>query len=340
MTPKKLQHTSVCCFFYVINSVMPEYDVVKGDDEMNGSTSYATILNYLPEKLRELIKNVPLSKREELMEVRLRVGGPVYLVYPNKILFLSRSGELSQVYTDSSYVLTAVNIREIIDKLCHYSLHTCKKQLSEGFFVVENGVRAGLSGTYSGGDAPSLTDFTSVNFRVARCVHGCADDIFSQSYGRNIIICGGVSSGKTTVLRELCRLTGSFRKVTLIDERNEISCLISGIPQNDVGFMTDVINGCKRSFGIISAVRTLSPDVIFCDEISSQDDAEAIINGIGCGVNFVVTAHGTNYEELTKRQELRYLIEKGVFDSIVFLSGSDAPAKVKEIRRLKNVDQA
>ncbi|MCR4796090.1 MAG: hypothetical protein K5898_13170 [Ruminococcus sp.] len=307
---------------------------------MNGSTSIDTIINYLPERIRELLKAIPIEKMENIMELRLRGGGPVYLVYSDRICYLSQRGELTEMLTDSLFTASGAHIRDIIDRLCHYSMHSCAKQLREGFFVVENGVRVGVSGTYSTGDSAILTDFTSVNFRVSRCVQGCADDIFSKTYGKNVIICGGVSSGKTTVLRELCRLTGSFRKSTLIDERNEISCLIRGIPQNDVGSLTDVISGSPRSVGIMSAIRTLSPDVIFCDEIASQEDVEAILDGIGCGVVFTVTAHGTNYTDLLRRKEIAYLIEKGRFDLAVFLKGASFPGEVREIRRLKYVDQA
>ncbi|WP_295071871.1 hypothetical protein [Ruminococcus sp.] len=305
---------------------------------MHGSTSIETVMNYLPEKIREHIKAIPYDKLENVMEIRLRAGGPVYFVYADKICYLSQSGEISEMMTDNTFNVSGVQIREVIDRLCHYSMHSCVKQLREGYFVVENGVRVGVSGTYSTNETPILTDFASVNFRVSRCIKGCADDVFSKTYGKNVIICGGVSSGKTTVLRELCRLTGSFRKVTLIDERNEISCLTGGIPQNDVGCLTDVISGSPRSAGIMAAIRSLSPDVIFCDEIASQSDAEAILDGIGCGVKFVVTAHGVNYTELLRRKEINYLLEKGKFDAAVFLTGSSSPGEVREIRRLKNVD--
>lgn len=305
---------------------------------MCGSTSIDTIISYLPEKIRELFKNVPRASLVDTMEIRLRAGGAVYLVFSDRICYLTKSGELADMISERTYIVSGGLIRDIIDRLCHYSLHSCTKQLKEGYFVVENGVRVGVSGTYSTGDNPILTDYTSVNFRVSRCIQGCADDIFSKTYGKNIIICGGVNSGKTTVLRELCRLTGSFRKVTLIDERNEISCLDRGIPQNDVGCLTDIISGSSRYFGIKSAIRTLSPDVIFCDEIASEKDVEAIIDGIGCGVGFVVTAHGVNYSDLLKRKEICYLLDKGKFDEVVFFNGANFPGVVREIRRLKNVD--
>lgn len=304
---------------------------------MNESTSYRAVLSYLPEKLRKLMSNLHESELESLTEVRLRAGGPVYFVYPNKVRYLQKAGGLSSKYNDEAYFVGTLTVREILERLCHFSVHSCKKQLEEGCFVIENGVRVGVSGAYSSADRPALYEFASLNFRIPRCVKGCAEKLFSETFDRNIIICGGVNSGKTTILRELCRLTGNIRKTALIDERNEIACMAGGEPQNDIGAMTDVIVNLSRSDGIMSAVRTLSPEVIFCDEISSISDSEAIISGIGCGVVFAVTAHGNNYSDLMKRNDMAFLINSGLIDSIVFLEGNSAPSKVREIKRLVNV---
>lgn len=304
---------------------------------MNGSTSFETITNYLPVKLRKYLLDIPSEKLNGLMEVRFRVGGPLYFVYSDKILFLSLKGGMTSLYNKKEvYIVTAEDIKETIERLCHYSIHSCSKQLSQGYFVIANGVRVGVSGSYSSSPHPHLTEFTSLNFRISRCLEGCAEEIFSTCFDKNIIICGGVNSGKTTLLRDLCRLSGNLRKTVLIDERNEISCLKNGIPQNDVGAMTDILCNCSRSDGIISAIRTLSPELIVCDEIASVSDAEAIINGIGCGVKFIITAHGSNYDELIKRREISDLTESGSFDTIVFLKGASYPGKIREFRRLRN----
>ena len=147
-------------------------------------------------------------------------------------------------------------------------------------------------------------------------------------------IVGRNGAGKTTLLRDLCRLLGDSRKVVLIDERNEISASSGGTPGRDIGAMTDVIVGSGRASGIISAVRTLSPDMIICDEISDSGDAEAILGGYGCGVNFTASLHAESYDEMLSRTAAVPLIEAGVFDYAVFLLGSGFPSKIKEIRRL------
>ena len=304
---------------------------------MNGSTSYETAAGYFPEGLRRLLSGIRYDELKGLTEIRMRAGGPVYFVFPGRISYLLDNGSISPKYQDNVYKASCRDINETVERLCHYSIHSCGRQLTEGCFVIEKGIRVGVSGIYSFADRPQLFEFSSLNFRIPRCVPCCADSILADTLDGNVMICGGVNSGKTTVLRELCRLNGGFRKVTLIDERNEIACVYDGIPQNDVGHLTDVIVNTKRSFGIMSAVRTLSPDVVCCDEIASQEDAEAILNGIGCGVRFIVTAHGSSMKELVNRREIACLIDSGMFGAVCFLHGASKPSVVREIVRYGNV---
>lgn len=303
---------------------------------MTDGTSYEIILSYVTETVRTAMQSVNVNERKAT-EIRLRCERPVSYVYPNKIKYLTKNGRLTDNYNDSECVrVTANEIRQIVEKLCHFSVYSCKRELHEGYFVLKNGIRVGVAGTYSDGTGQTVSDFSSLNFRIARCVENCAVQIYERIGRNSVIICGGVNSGKTTVLRDLCRLCGNSFKVSLIDERNEISSSFAGVAENDVGVLTDVLVGCRRWVGIVSAVRTLSPDMIFCDEISENEDSRAILQAFGCGVNFTATVHAENYENLMKRTAIKPLIEAGVFDYAVFLEGSGFPGKIREIRRLKN----
>lgn len=304
---------------------------------MTGSTSYRTVLMYVPQGIKSIMERVADKHHRGLTEVRLRSFGPVCYVYPDKILFLRKDGMLTPSYSrEECAELSSGDIAQTVDRLCHYSFHSCTKQLKEGFFVVENGVRVGVAGIYSDGDGHILKDISSLNFRITRNVTGCAEGLFTICFEKNVLICGGVNSGKTTLLRDYCRLTGNLKKVALIDERNEVACVSGGRAQNDVGLLTDTLVNCQRSAGILSAVRTLSPDMIFCDEIATAGDSEAILSGIGCGVGFTATAHARNAEELYKRRELKALIDENVFDYLVFLRGSSSPCEIREIKRLSH----
>lgn len=302
---------------------------------MNGRTSYKVISSYITQEIRSAMYLVPEERRRDLSEIRIRSGRAVSFVYPGRIMFLKKDGRLTADHHESGCVCaSAADIRSITEALCRYSVHSCPKELREGFFVIGGGVRVGLSGTVSETDGRMIRDYSGLNFRIAREVLGCAEELFRRTDGGSVLICGGVNSGKTTLLRDLCRLLGNSRKVVLIDERNEISASTGGTPGRDIGVMTDVIVGSGRASGIVSAVRTLSPDMIICDEISDSGDAEAILGGFGCGVNFTASLHAENYEEMLSRRAAVPLIEAGVFDYAVFLTGSGFPSKIKEIRRL------
>lgn len=300
---------------------------------MQECTSYRVIADYLPEKIRNAMLKVSQNQQEKISEIRLFSGRAIAYIYPDKIAYLTTNG-LTASFRNSAVISADCNdISRTVDSLAHYSIHSCTRELKQGFFVLRNGVRVGISGIYSSNGI--ITEITGLNFRIARNVIGSAERIFDLIFPENagVLICGNVNSGKTTVLRDLCRLIGNHRKVTLVDERNEISYFHNGTVCNDVGMLTNILVGCRRDDGIISAVRTLSPDYIFCDEISTYEDAEAIMCGIGCGVRFCATVHAESYADLLKRPVAEKIME--VFRYAVFLKGSANPGEIAEIRRIE-----
>ena len=298
-----------------------------------GRTSLEVIADYLPERLRNAVLLTSPANRSKLSEVRLYNGRGLALVYPSRICFTDTHGRLCSKLADVDLMVTSAEISETVSKLCHYSVHSCQRELRQGFFVIENGIRVGVSGVYS--ESGVIGDVTSLNFRVAREVKGCAERIVGRvPFGSSLLICGGVNSGKTTVLRDVCRIYGELFKCSLIDERNELSGTVDGVPTCDTGTLTDVIVGLDRAGGIASAIRTLSPYMVFCDEISENSDSQAILSGFGSGVRFTATVHAESFEDLSRRKFISELVSAGVFDYAVFLTGSDSPSSVREIRRL------
>ena len=62
----------------------------------------------------------------------------------------------------------------------------------------------------------------------------------------------------------------------VVDERGEIAAIYKGMPQSDIGIRTDVIENISKSKGIKMLIRSMSPEVIACDEIGSKEDIDAI----------------------------------------------------------------
>ena len=116
--------------------------------------------------------------------------------------------------------------------------------------------------------------------------------------------------------------------------------MYKGIPQNDVGLRTDVMDNVTKSIGMKIAVRTMAPQVIVADEIGTEGDLEAINYGICSGVKGIFTAHGSDISELRQNETLNKLYEEKLFKRIIFLENRGKIAKVYYLDRnmYKTVD--
>lgn len=134
--------------------------------------------------------------------------------------------------------------------------------------------------------------------------------------------------GKTTLLRDLIRKLSdgmeqiNFKGITVgvVDERGEIAAMYKGVVQNEIGKRTDVLDNVPKAIGMKMLIRSMAPKVISADEIGSNDDVEAINYAICSGVKGVFTAHGGSIEEIRMNPALCELMDKCVFERIIFLS--------------------
>lgn len=301
-----------------------------GGDKVTAESSFKTICSYLPYDIREAVMKTDAAVIGRLTEIRLYCGRGAVLFERDKWRYLEKNGKLSGTFSSSAVKVGPEHMKHIVSSVSRFSFHSHEPELTDGWFVLENGVRAGICGAFSKSGKGIVRDVSSVNFRIAREVKGISTAIADKCYGSNILICGAVNSGKTTLLRDLCRVYGNITKCTLVDERCEISALKNGIPAFDVGMFTDVITGRNRRDSIIGALRTMSPYYIFCDEVADEGDTEAIIAGIGCGTRFAATVHAESCSELIKRKAVSPLIANGAFDTAVFLEKTG----IREMRKL------
>ena len=106
----------------------------------------------------------------------------------------------------------------------------------------------------------------------------------------------------------------------MVDERGEIAAMYKGIPQNDVGIRTDVIDNMPKSMAMRILVRSMAPNVIACDEIGSSEDIYAIEYAMCSGVKGIFTAHGKDIEEINRNPELSRLLNRHIFERIILLN--------------------
>lgn len=290
-------------------------------------------------------------------EIRIRVDRPVILKYP----------EGKEDILD--HVVTQNEILNILQSLCNNSIYSYQSQICDGYITLQGGHRVGITGNVAmkDGKITNVNYVSSLNFRIAREIIGASDEILKEVVTRksntssqnnyrnanidnndisnleinNTLIVSRPGCGKTTVLRDLVRnISNMGFTVSLIDERGEIASMYKGIPQNDIGLRTDVMDNVTKSLGMKIAVRTMAPQVIVADEIGTEGDLEAINYGICSGIKGIFTAHGSDISELRQNETLNKLYEEKLFKRIIFLENRGKMGKVYYLDRnmYKTVD--
>ena len=148
--------------------------------------------------------------------------------------------------------------------------------------------------------------------------------------------------GKTTILRDLARLLSNGNKymkgvkVGIVDERSEIAGCYQGVPQNDVGVRTDVLDGCPKALGMMMMIRSLSPEVIITDEIGRQEDIYALEEALNSGISVITSVHGNDFEDVKRRPVVWQILKKNIFKVIIVLGKNQVPGTIDSIYKLSN----
>ena len=143
----------------------------------------------------------------------------------------------------------------------------------------------------------------------------------------NTLIISKPGCGKTTILRDLVRKISTGieefelkgKTCGIVDERGEIASMYKGIPQNDIGILSDVIDNSSKSNGMRMLIRSMSPEVLVCDEIGNKNDIAAINYAMCSGVKGIFTAHGDSFEDLKLNEDINELLNKNLIETILVL---------------------
>ncbi|MGN1481659.1 stage III sporulation protein AA [Porcipelethomonas sp.] len=300
--------------------------------------NYKKIISYFPERISGVLSRISAENIGGINEIRLRVNRPVSVSSFGQNYFVTESGSLTE-HKGLGITAGYSDINECFKAVCDYSVHSYLRQISEGFITIEGGNRVGICGTaVTGmGGIETLKYISGLNFRIAGQVRGCGEQICLKLFKdrpSGLLIIGPPLSGKTTVLKDMCRILGEKYRISVIDERSEIGAVYHGQPQNDIGPMTDIFDGYPKGIGITSAVRVMSPDIIVCDEIGGSDDCKAIAGAVNSGVKFIASVHGSSFEEISSGRYMQELIKTGIFQYYVLLGSGKHLGEILTVRKI------
>lgn len=304
------------------------------------------IMLWLPEPIRSLVGKLGRAAVVELEEIRLRVGRPLALEAGGRSLFLTPEAGLTED-KGKGYKVSSQDLARLLQLVSQASLYALEEELRQGYITLPGGYRVGLGGeaVVEGGRIRHLKHISSASIRLSRQVPGCADAVMPfvlRNHGGHpyrTLIVSPPRCGKTTLLRDMVRqLSDGVRgsgfpgvNVVLVDERSEVAGCYHGMPQNDVGARTDVLDGCPKGEGMLMAIRALSPAVVATDEIGTPVELAAVQEMLNAGVAVVTTVHAADLGELSRRTAWAAVLEQQVFERFIIMGRSCGSGTIEKI---------
>lgn len=300
--------------------------------------SYNDILRYFPDNIRVVLEN-EINNNLVIEEIRIRNSKPI-------ILKLNNSEKII------NYIVQTEDVLKILQSICENSIYSYQNQICEGFITIKGGHRIGITGSavIENNKVKNINYISNLNFRIARQIIGCSNNIIKEIINQeentiyNTLIVSSPGAGKTTLLRDIIRnlsngtveITG--KNIGVVDERGEIAAMYKGIPQNDLGIRTDIIENIKKSVGMKMLIRSMAPEIIVADEIGSKEDVQEINYAVCSGIKGIFTAHGNSLGDLKLNPAIAELIEKNIFEKLVFLDKKHK-GKVNKIYALDKINK-
>lgn len=268
---------------------------------------------------------------DKVYEFRLRVNNPLIIVVENKEFYISKnSNEGLTTDIENAYIVNSKELRETVEYISNYSLYAFEDEVRQGFITVAGGHRVGVCGKVfmDNGQIKSMKYISFLNIRISHEIKGCADKIIPYVVKNNeflhTLIISPPRCGKTTLLRDIIRQISdgfddfSGQSVGVVDERSELAGCYMGVPTNDLGVRSDVLDCCPKALGIEILLRSMSPSVIAVDELGGND-YDAINHALYNGCKILATIHGNGIDDIKDKPIFSKIIENRIFQRFIIL---------------------
>ena len=299
-----------------------------------------TLMKVMPNPIKLGLTHLSAKQKQQLEEIRLRVGGPLILKMRGIEYGLDDHGICN---LGEGLEMTRQLITSILHYMSDFSLYAIEDELRQGYMTIEGGHRVGLVGkvVLENNRIKTLKFISGMNIRIAHEILGCSEQVMPYIVARDKIfhtlIVSPPGCGKTTLLRDMIyQLSEGYKgygpfTVGVVDERSEIAACYQGVPQNHIGMRTDVLDSCPKVEGMRMLLRAMAPQIVAVDEIGKGEDCEAIQEMLNAGVSILCTVHGKDEKECLRRPYLKELMEQGLFERIIILSNRKGPCTVETI---------
>ena len=302
------------------------------------------ILPSLSINIRQIIEKIDPRYLSTLEEIRIRENRPLMVTLSNRDYLVRPDGRLISK-NSGAYMVTNQDSSSILQLISDHSIYAIEEELRNGYITLRGGHRVGFTGkgVLEGGNIKTLKYISGFNFRISREIKGVANRVLpyitDEGEVLHTLIISPPQCGKTTLLRDLIRqisdgntsLGLKGHKVGVVDERSELAGCYKGVPQNDIGIRTDVLDGCPKARGMIMLIRSMSPHVIATDEVGSSEDIFAIEEALNAGIKIITTVHGKDLEEISRRPLLKDLINNRIFKRIIILSNRLSTGTIEKV---------
>ena len=268
----------------------------------------------LPAWLTAVLADALRGQQGAVEEIRLRAGRQASVTVGGRNVMCG-------------VALSGADLSALLTSMCGGSLYAYSQTIHQGYVSLPNGIRVGVVGraVCEEGKVIGVCEISGLCIRLPhrhgtigreicrlfRCLNS------ERTAPRGILIYAPPGEGKTTLLRGI--IAGRAGKdgdiplrTVVVDTRGEL-----GFETDGEGLCLDILRGYPRGRGVEIATRTLSAQVIVCDEIGDTDEALTLISSHHGGVPLIASAHAGSPEELLCRTGIRLLHEAHLFGAYV-----------------------